>query len=231
MSYHLQCWAIAKLGSLKHRVKAVVFPVVMYGWEIWTIKTVERRRIDGFELWCWKRCLRVPQTARSNQSILKEISPGCSLEGLMLKLELQYFGHLMQRANSLEMTLELGKIEGKRTGGQHRMRWLDVISDSMDMSLSTLQEIAKDRRPGMLQFTGSQRVGHDLETGQQPAPMVSLDCELCKWILWVQVLCLVFIFRVTFSRLPNFSVPFFPYLLNENNNSACLIGLFWGYMS
>ena len=120
-----------------HLVKAMVFPVVMYGCESWTIKKAECRRIDAFELWCWRRLLRVPWTAkRSNQSILKEISPGCSLEELMLKLKLQYFGHLMRRADSLEKTLMLGKIEGRRRRGRQRMRWLDGITDSMDMSLS-----------------------------------------------------------------------------------------------
>ena len=118
-------------------VKAMVFPVVMYGCETWTVKKAEHRRIDAFELCCWRRLLRVPWTARrSNQSILKEISPGCSLEGLMLKLKLQYFGHLMQRANSLEKTLMLRKIESRRRRGRQRMRWLDGITDSMDMSLN-----------------------------------------------------------------------------------------------
>ena len=137
----------------------MVFPVVVYGYESWTVKKAERWRIDAFELWCWRRLLRVPWTARrSNQSILKEISPGCSLEGLMLKLKLQYFGHLMQRVDSLEKTLMLGGIGGRRRRGRQRMRWLDGIIDSVHMSLGELRELVMDR------FMGLQRVGHDWAT-------------------------------------------------------------------
>ena len=154
------------LPTMFHLVKAMVFPVVIYGCESWTLKKTEHRRIDAFELWCWRRPLRVPWTARrSNQSILKEISPEYSLEGLMLKLKLWYFGYLMRRADSVEKTLMLGKIEGGRRRGRQRMRWLDGITDSMDMSLSkNSRSWWWTGRPGVLWSMGLQRLGQNWAT-------------------------------------------------------------------
>ena len=175
-------------------VKAMVFSVVMYGCESWTIKKAEHQRIDAFELWCWRRLLRVPWIARSNQSILKEISPKYWLEGLMLKLKLQYIVHLMQRHDSLEKTLMLEKIEGRRRRGWQKMRWLDGITNSMDMSLSKLQKLVMNREAWHAQSMGSQRAGHDWKLNW-------LDCSppgfsVCA-ILQAKILELV---AISFSR-------------------------------
>ena len=155
----------------------MVLPVVMYGCESWTVKKAEHRRIDAFELWCWRRLFGVPWTARrSNQSVLKEISPGSSLEGMMLKLKLQYFGYLMRRTDSFEKSLMRGGIGGRRRRGQQRMRWLDGITDLMDVSLSELREGWWTGRPGVLRFVGSQRVGHDWATELNWSAPHDLDC-------------------------------------------------------
>ena len=166
-----------------HIIKAMVFPVVMYGCESWTIKKAEHQRIDAFELWCWRRLLRVPWTARrSNQSILKEINPEYSLEGLILKLKLQYFGHLMRRTDSFEKTVMLGKIEGRRRRGLQRIRWLDGITNSMNMSLSKLWEMVKDREACHVAVHGVAKSQTGLRDRTTAEPLSSTYCVPCSML-------------------------------------------------